>query len=80
MYGMRYLRVFDYVSVSECATGPARESEIDHRFPLSEGCFKLTEFCSMFQLFYFGRISLLGIKFVIFPANTVICCDCIFIA
>ena len=28
MYGVRYLRVFDYVSVSECATGPVRESEV----------------------------------------------------
>jgi len=28
MYGIRYLRVFDDVSVSECATGPARESEV----------------------------------------------------
>ena len=28
MYGIRYLRVFDYVSVSQCATGPARESEL----------------------------------------------------
>ena len=28
MYGIRYLRVFDYVSVSECATGPVRESEV----------------------------------------------------
>ena len=28
MYGIRYLRVFDYVSVSSCATGPARESEV----------------------------------------------------
>jgi len=27
MYGIRYLRVFDYVSVSWCATGPVRESE-----------------------------------------------------
>jgi len=26
MYVMRYLRVFDYVSVSSCGTGPARES------------------------------------------------------
>ena len=25
MYGIRYLGVFDYVSVSQCATGPARE-------------------------------------------------------
>ena len=28
MYGIRYLRVFDYVSLSECATGPVRESEV----------------------------------------------------
>jgi len=28
MYGIRYLRVFDYVSVSQCATGPARENEV----------------------------------------------------
>jgi len=28
MYGIRYLKVFEYVSVSWCATGPARESEV----------------------------------------------------
>jgi len=28
MYGIRYLRVFDYVSVSECPAGPARESQV----------------------------------------------------
>jgi len=28
MYRIRYLRVFNYVSVSECATGPVRESEV----------------------------------------------------
>jgi len=28
MDGIRYLRVFDYVSVSESATGPAKESEV----------------------------------------------------
>jgi len=28
VYRIRYLRVFDYVSVSECATGPVRESEV----------------------------------------------------
>jgi len=28
MYGIRYLRKFDYVSVSQCATGPVRESEV----------------------------------------------------
>ena len=27
-YRIRYLRVFDYVSVSQCATGLARESEV----------------------------------------------------
>ena len=36
--------------------------------------------CPMFQLFYFWRISLLGIKFMICSANTVFCCACIFIA
>jgi len=25
MYGIRYLRVCEYVSVSQCATGPVRE-------------------------------------------------------
>jgi len=33
MYGIRYLRVFDYVSVSWYATGPARESEVYPRPP-----------------------------------------------
>jgi len=28
MYGMCYLRVFNYVSVSQCTTGPARQSEV----------------------------------------------------
>jgi len=28
MYGIRYLKVFDYVSVSYCATGPVREREV----------------------------------------------------
>jgi len=28
MYGIRYLRVFDYVSVSQCATGPVREIKV----------------------------------------------------
>jgi len=28
MYGICYLRVFDYVSVSYCATGLARESKV----------------------------------------------------
>jgi len=36
MYGIRYLRVFDYVSVSECATGPARESEVYPKRPQME--------------------------------------------
>ena len=31
-----YLRVFEYVSVSECATGPARESEVDPKRPQME--------------------------------------------
>ena len=33
MYGIRYLKVFDYVSVSECATAPARESEVCPKRP-----------------------------------------------
>jgi len=28
MYGIRYVRVFDYFSVYQCATGPAREVEV----------------------------------------------------
>jgi len=36
MYGIRYLRVFDYVSVSECATGPVRESEVYPERPQME--------------------------------------------
>ena len=36
MYGIRYLRVFDYVSVSQCATGPARESEVYPKRPQME--------------------------------------------
>jgi len=36
MYGICYLRVFDYVSVSQCATGPARESEV---YPWIHVCF-----------------------------------------
>ena len=28
MYGIPYLRVFDYVSESYCATGPVKESEV----------------------------------------------------
>ena len=36
MYGIRYLRVFDYVSVSWCATGPARESEVYPERPQME--------------------------------------------
>jgi len=28
LYGIRYIRVFDYVSVSQCDTGPAWESEV----------------------------------------------------
>jgi len=31
MYGIRYLRIFDYISVSKCSTGPARESEVYSR-------------------------------------------------
>jgi len=37
MYRILYLRVFDYVSVSQCATGLARESEIYLRRPQMEG-------------------------------------------
>ena len=33
MYLIRYLRVIDYVSVSECATGPVRESEVHPERP-----------------------------------------------
>jgi len=36
MYGIRYLRVFDYVSVSECAIGPAREREVSPKRPQME--------------------------------------------
>jgi len=36
MYGIRYLRVFDYVSVSWCATGPVRESEVYPERPQME--------------------------------------------
>jgi len=36
MYGIRYLRVFDYVSVSECATGPVREREVYPERPQME--------------------------------------------
>jgi len=36
MDGIRYLRVFDYVSVSECATGPARASEVYPERPQME--------------------------------------------
>ena len=36
MYGIRYHSVFDYVSVSSCATGPARESEVYPRQPQME--------------------------------------------
>jgi len=33
MYRIRYLRVFDYVSVSWCVTGPVRKSEVYHELP-----------------------------------------------
>jgi len=36
MYEIRYLRVFDYVSLSLCATGPARESEVYPKQPQME--------------------------------------------
>ena len=36
MYGIRYLRVFDYVSVSSCVTGPVRESEVYPERPQME--------------------------------------------
>ena len=36
MYGIRYLRVFDYVSVSWCATGPVWESEVYPERPQME--------------------------------------------
>jgi len=36
MYRIRYLRVFDYVSVSECTTGPVRESEVNPERPQME--------------------------------------------
>jgi len=36
MYGIRYLRVFDYVSVSECATEPVKESEVYPERPQME--------------------------------------------
>jgi len=36
MYGIRYLRVFDYVSVSESATGPVREREVYPERPQME--------------------------------------------
>ena len=36
MYGIRYLRVFDYVSVSYYATGPVRESEVYPERPQME--------------------------------------------
>ena len=36
MYGIRYLRVFEYVSVSWCATGPARESKVYTKRPEME--------------------------------------------
>jgi len=37
MYGIGYLRVFDYVSVSWCATGPVREMEVYPERPQMEG-------------------------------------------
>ena len=36
MYRIRYLRVFEYVSVSECATGPVREREVYPERPQME--------------------------------------------
>ena len=36
MYGIRYLRVFDYISVSKCATGPVEESEVYPERPQME--------------------------------------------
>jgi len=33
MYGIRYLRIFDYLSVSECAKRSARENEVCPRRP-----------------------------------------------
>ena len=38
-YGIRYLRVFDYVSVSQCATGTARESEVYPNRPQIENTY-----------------------------------------
>ena len=36
MYGIRYLRVFDNVSVSECAIAPVTKSEVCHKRPQIE--------------------------------------------
>jgi len=72
MYGIRYLRVFDYVSVSECATGPVRESKVYPERPQMEKTTNVFFFLSFSfvetaqtalvvrsrDLMYFGQIGL----------------------
>jgi len=33
MYGIRYLKAFNYISMSQCATRLSRESKVDPRQP-----------------------------------------------
>jgi len=37
IYEICYFRAIGYISMSQCATGPARESRVDPRWPRSGG-------------------------------------------